>query len=604
MSRYRIIHVNNTQTAQKARIVFDFPDLTQNSIGNVAGQRQTTLESAINSFISASGGIVRDFSKNILYQVKESSGLQSAFTSQGMSNFVDFDTIEVGDRFYVNRWDANHGYFQVVSKNSTEDRIFDVQMTGYTADGTVAYSSLAFNFNKTAAPSNQRGVIAFPWIGNINDDSSYAVTPFQIYMYNDMQYAVFTYGSYAPTSYENGKAFWQGVEIIDTGNPYLDGGETEEGGGDPDRQNWDNASDAIVPDGLPTKGAMNSGMLKVFSPTETQVLDLTDLLFSYNFFDWLQKNLQNLEELFVSFGVVPFTVSKGATKSVTFLGFDISGFTHPVYLTEASEQYYEFNMGSIALNGSDARIHASDSVFDYSPFSRLGIYLPFIGFQELDIDECRGNTINLKYRIDIVSGSVVALIFLNSDEEHCIYQFSGNCLSQIPLGSVDMSGIISGSINIAVAAASAGASGAIASAGDALAESQFQSGGGDLGVDYDRMNMTKTVNRGKVSSANGNLASATANGIMGMKPNFKHSGAIGSTGGLMAVKQPYLFLTTPREAVPASYQKYCGLPCNITDKLGNFRGYTVVEDIRLNGLVATSPEVGEIYELLKSGVII
>ena len=386
--------------------------------------------------------------------------------------------------------------------------------------------------------------------------------------------------------------------------PYDGAGETEEGGGDESRQNWDDASDAVTPDALPTKGAMNSGMLKVFSPTETQVLDLTDLLFSYNFFDWLQKNLQNLEELFVSFGVVPFTVTKGATKSVTFLGFDISAFTHPVYLTEAAQQYYEFDMGSIALNGSDARIHASDSVFDYSPFSRLGIYLPFIGFQELDIDECRGNTINLKYRIDIISGSTVALISLNSDDEHCIYQFSGNCLSQIPLGSVDMSGIIAGSINIAVAAASAGVSGAIASAGDSLAESQFQSGGGDLGVDYDRMNMTKTVNRGRVSSAVGNLASATANGIMGMKPNFKHTGAIGSTGGLMAVKQPYLFLTTPREAVPATYQKFCGLPCNITDKLSNFSGYTVVEDIRLNGLVATSSEVGEIYELLKSGVII
>lgn len=599
MSRYRIIHVNNTQTAQKARIVFDFPDFTQNSIGVISGQRQTTLEGAINSFISASSGVVTNFSKNILYQVKESSGLQSAFTSQGMSNFVDFDTIEVGDRFYVNRWDANHGYFQVTSKISYEDRIFEIQMAGYCSDGTAAYSALAFSFNKTSG-SNQRGCIAFPWIGNINDDSSYAVIPMQIYMYNDMQYAVFTSSSYNPTSYANGKAFWEGVEIIDTGNPYLDGGETEEGGGDPDRQNWDNASDAVTPDALPTKGAMNSGMLKVFSPTETQVLDLTDLLFSYNFFDWLQKNLQNLEELFVSFGVVPFTVTKGAIKSVTFLGFDISTFAHPVYLTEASQQYYEFDMGSIALNGSDARIHASDSVFDYSPFSRLGIYLPFIGFQELDIDECRGNTINLKYRIDIISGSAVALISLNNDDEHCIYQFSGNCLSQIPLGSVDMSGIIAGSINIAVAAASAGTSGAIASAGDALTAENLNAGK----ITETAAGLQNSQHAAQVSNARGNLASATANGIMGMKPNYKHTGAIGSTGGLMAVKQPYLFLTTPRESVPAYYQRYCGLPCNITDKLSNFRGYTVVEDIRLNGLVATSPEVEEIYNLLKTGVII
>lgn len=389
-------------------------------------------------------------------------------------------------------------------------------------------------------------------------------------------------------------------ETFDPEVPYSGAGSSEEGGGDAGRQNWDDASDAIVPDGLPTKGAMNSGMLKVFSPTATQVLDLTDLLFSYNFFDWLQKNLQNLEELFVSFGVVPFTVTKGQTVSVTFLGFDISEFTHPVYLTEAAEQYYEFDMGSIALDGSDPRIHASDSVFDYSPFSRLGIYLPFIGFQELDIDECRLSTINLKYRVDIISGSCVALIFLNNDEQRCIYQFSGNCISQIPLGSVDMSGIISGSIAIATAAAGAAAGSAVASAGDAFTQERLSEGKiSEAGAE-----LQNSQRAAQVSNAAGNLASATVNGIMGMKPNYKRSGAIGNTGGLMAVKQPYLFLTTPREAVPTNYAKYCGLPSNITDRLGNFSGYTVVEDIRLNGLVATSSEVEEIYQLLKSGVII
>ena len=385
----------------------------------------------------------------------------------------------------------------------------------------------------------------------------------------------------------------------DPDNPYADGGDSSEGGGDSSRQNWDNNSDAITPDALPTKGAINSGMLSVFSPTSIQVQDLADLLYSYNFFDWLQKNLQNLEEIFVSFGVVPFTVTKGSTASVTWLGFDISQFTHPVYLTRAAQQFYEIDMGSIALNGTDPRIHASDSVFDYSPFSRLGIYLPFIGYQELDIDECRGNTINLVYRVDIVSGSCVALIYVNGDKERCIYQFSGNCLTQIPLGSVDMSGIISASVNIAVAAASAGASSAISSAGDAMNEGFHGDNMSQGEKDY-----AHAQNAARVSNAAGSLASATINGIMGMKPNFKHSGAIGAAGAGLSVKQPYLFLVTPREAVPRGYQRYCGFPCNIADNLGNFSGYTVVEDIRLNGLVATSAEVEEIYQLLKSGVIV
>ena len=108
----------------------------------------------------------------------------------------------------------------------------------------------------------------------------------------------------------------------------------------------------------------------------------------------------------------------------------------------------------------------------------------------------------------------------------------------------------------------------------------------------------------QVSNAENSLAGATANGFMGMKPNFKKTGAISGSTGLMSVKQPYLCLTTPRQSMPEGYEKVCGFPCNIGGKLGDFSGYTVVEDIRLNGLVATSPEVDEIYKLLKSGVII
>lgn len=384
-------------------------------------------------------------------------------------------------------------------------------------------------------------------------------------------------------------------------NPYSGGGYTGPGGGGTDKdQNFEDLSDSVGVDPLPTIGALNSHMVTVFSPTALQLQNLGDFLFSYNFFDWLQKNLQNLDELFVSLGTVPFETTKGSTESITFLGFDISSFTHPINLTKLGAQYYEFDMGSIAFDGSDGRIHTSDSVFDYSPYSTLGIYLPFIGFQELDIDEVRNTTLNLKYRIDVVSGSCLAIIRVTDERGYRdVYQFSGNCLTQIPLGSVDMSGIVSGSIQIATAALSAGSTAAIASAGDAAA-----AGFGESGLSAAQQELRKEQRSASVSNANASLASTTANSTMGMKPNYRHTGAIGNSCAMFAVKQPYLFLKTPNEAVPEGYEKYCGFPSNITARLGDLSGYTVVEDIRLNGLVATSPEVEEIYTLLKSGVII
>lgn len=382
-------------------------------------------------------------------------------------------------------------------------------------------------------------------------------------------------------------------------NPYSGGGYTEPGGGEV--TNYDDTSDSVTDDGLPTIGATNSGMISLFCPSEIEVQNLADLLFSYNFFDWLQKNLQNIDELVVLFGMVPFSITGAGRANVTFLGFDISSFTHPVYLTKCPDQYFEFDMGSVSFDGNDSRIHTTDSVFDYSPFSTLGIYLPFIGYQELDIDEVRNTTISLRYKVDVLSGACVAIIRLTDERgTRDVYQFSGNCLTQLPLGSSDISGIVQGVISVATAAAGAGAAGAVASAGEAFtAEKEAAGKLSEAGADLQNKQRAASV-----SNANGNLASATANGMMGMKPNYKHSGAIGSASAMLAVKQPYLYLKTPSEAVPEGYERYCGFPANITTRLGNISGYAVVEDIRLNGLVATSPEVEEIYQLLKSGIII
>lgn len=380
-------------------------------------------------------------------------------------------------------------------------------------------------------------------------------------------------------------------EDFDFENPYADEGPTEPGGGDVQKQNFVDATDVVPLQNLPTIGAVNSRMIQIFAPTSIQVNNLADFLFSYNFFDWLQKDLTNLDQLLLSFGMVPFNVTKGATESITFLGFDISTWAHPIYLDSVAEQYIEMDMGSINL-ATNPKIHRSDSVFDYSPFSKLGIYLPFIGFQELDIDEFREKTIHLVYRIDLLSGTCIALI---GTDLGWIYQFSGNCLTQLPLTSSDISGIVQGAIQIATTAAMAGSTSAVAGGGTDVAAGMA----GDVAA-----NSAGTTDASVVSYNNGQLTSASANATMGMKPNFKHTGSIGASGSMMAVKQPYLFLTTPREAVPKQYQKYCGLPSNITSRLGDLSGYTVVEDIRLNGLVATNEEVAEIYSLLKKGVII
>lgn len=367
------------------------------------------------------------------------------------------------------------------------------------------------------------------------------------------------------------------IEDEDDEDPYPDPD-------DPDDDDTDNPD----PDPLPGISAVGTGFATLFTPSLAQLRNLSTRFWNATIIDFFQNLVENIENMFLSLAMVPFTVPAGRTVSVNFLGLFDTG----ISLTLAAQQFIEFNMGSIDL-GNNSKIWKSNSALDYSPFSKLSIYLPFIGARELDIDDCRGKVINLKYRIDILSGECVALINVGGST---IYQFSGNCLTQIPITHENMRGLVSDAIMVATTfatgATSTGAAIAEESAAVAGAEStaELASEGWKLGN-----KITRNVSA---------LASTTANAVLGGKPSYTKSGSISGACGFLAVRQPYLYLTTPISAIPNYYRRYSGYPCNRTVRLSQLSGFTVVESIRLNNLVATAPEVAEIYDLLKEGVII
>ena len=66
------------------------------------------------------------------------------------------------------------------------------------------------------------------------------------------------------------------------------------------------------------------------------------------------------------------------------------------------------------------------SVMDYTPFSRLTIFLPFIGFQELDVSMVMNNVLHVIYTVDVLSGRCLAKLFVIIEEkECCIAEYGG-----------------------------------------------------------------------------------------------------------------------------------------------------------------------------------
>ena len=502
----------------------------------------------------------------------------NGFTSIGARNFLMMYPAMEGMKITL----ENGSYIVVTDVTNTPQ----VQLTYYTENGAQAAQTY---YNGGSITSDTFGsVVCIPWYNG--DPSNPDLAYFEV-DYADTAYNIFISGYSSRTKNTAAlKTFFTGLEPIDEDNPYAPGGTSDETELPPG--NFSDDSDDVEEDIMPSLSAVGTGMATIFSPTNGQLKSLSDVFWGANWWQALQNTIEGIDKMFVSLGIVPFSVTKGSTVEVTWLGLPIT----EVQLTLAAQQFYEFDMGTIDLS-NDTRIFTSGSALDYSPFSRLGIYLPFIGFQDLDIDECRGTTINVKYRIDILSGTCIALIKIGGNT---IYQFTGNCVTQIPITSQNFENLFTNAVNVGIAFGVSRNAAAVASAGEAATAEMVQTGK----MSATAAALDATQRSARVSGANASLGNATANAMMGMKPDFNKTGSVSASASLLAVKQPFLYLKTPRQCLPEHYQRYCGFPSNITGQLSEFSGYTVVEDIRLNGLVATSGEVEEIYDLLKSGIII
>ena len=594
MGRFRIYHVNAADDTLITTYLFDTPEATTNDIPGYNVSNTGSYEGAGNAIVSGYSAITKVPTLNMPFLNLDDNDLEEE--GYVFKKSINWRNFHVGDKLYLGRWDHSHSYLQVITVDkslSFQRKDWWVNFNYCCYDGTIAYSNVGI----TSRWIESRGSWEFeflPWLWDWNSPNNWNINGG--HFWKDLgQYGAYRVGNYTAASTAIAQKFWQKVPIIDTGNPFAPGGTSVPDDTIDNPGNFSEDSQDLDEENLPdeaTTGAVGSGFATIFSPSKSQLTHLADVMWGNDIVSFLQNQVENIKDMFVSLGIVPFAVTKGSTRKVMWLGIVDTA----IWLDTAANQFYEFDMGSINMATSEY-VYSSKSALDYSPFSKLGIYLPFIGYQELDIDECRDSIIGLKYKIDILSGSCVAQISLNGNP---VYQFAGNCMTQIPLTGQDAQTLFTNAVNVGIAAAGARSAGAVASAGDAATDAMADSGK----LSADGAEAQHAQHSAKVSNARGNLASATANGMMGMKPSYSKAGAISASNSLLALKQPFLFLTTPRQCIPENYQRYCGFPCNITGKLNEFSGYTVVEDIRLNGLVATSSEVEEIYSLLKSGVII
>lgn len=307
---------------------------------------------------------------------------------------------------------------------------------------------------------------------------------------------------------------------------------------------------------IPAVGAEATGFVAIYNPTQKQLSDFSRYLWSNEFLDNFVKLFANPMDAIIGLHMIYATPSRGADAEI------VCGYAHSRVISKTvNKQYIELDCGSIKVN------RYFGNVLDYAPYTTLQAYLPFVGIVDLDTNEIMDGTLNIKYRIDVLTGSCLARLKATRGNYSAeLYNFAGNCAVQLPISGGSYSGIIANAIGVA------GSIGATIATGGALAPV---------------------------------LVGSAASSAVNSHVNVSHSGSLGSNAGALGIMKPYLIITRPKPAEANNYSKFYGIPSNKTVRLSSCSGFTRVKDIHLEHISrATDDELNEIESLLKEGVII
>ena len=306
---------------------------------------------------------------------------------------------------------------------------------------------------------------------------------------------------------------------------------------------------------LPTISVTDTGFVNLFNPTNTQLKALATYMWTNPLFD-----ITNFKALFanpmdciMSLAILPVNVPNGGTSTIT-----VGNISTDVSMTRAAQQFIEFDCGTINIP------EYWGCYLDYSPYTKLSIFLPFIGVHEISADEVMKKSIHLKYHIDIFTGGCNAFLKCGSS---VLYTYSGQCAFAIPITGNDYTSIV-GSIM-----------GAVSSVGTTIATGGMAA-----------------------PSMVGSLMSMATN-CYATKPSINHGSGLAGNSGFLGIKTPYLILTRPNLCLPSGQNSFIGYPTYISIELSELTGYTEIENIHFNNFSGTDEEQSEVINLLKSGVI-
>lgn len=210
-----------------------------------------------------------------------------------------------------------------------------------------------------------------------------------------------------------------------------------------------------------------------------------------------------------------------------------------------------------------------NSFLDFEPFTKLAIFLPFIGFKMLDCSLFMNKMLKVRYIVDLVTGTCKAVLFADGVP---INSFDGQIGIDIPVTSSNRAQVEAGYISSFIDTV-----GDVANLPDAIA------GGGG------------------VSAVTG-LAGGIWDAVASNQFHAQTGGGVSPSCMAYETRDVFLIYDRPMYQEISGFAHTYGRLCRLTRRIGGLKGFTKTSnDIDLSGMPCQDSERDEIRMILSSG---
>ena len=342
---------------------------------------------------------------------------------------------------------------------------------------------------------------------------------------------------------------WGGQVADDEDDPTDEGGTSQEGGGggrypsDTSHQDHPDSESMSI-------DICNSGFITLYNPTLQQVKSFNNWLFT-DITETLSIQLKRLWanplDYVVFLALCHFTPPHVVDTTIQYAGLDSGVIAHKI-----SRQFETLDMGICKNTDEDDLFHGDTNTFlDYDPYTKLSIFLPYIGIKPIKADEAIGSRISLVYNIDMLTGNCIATLKFtrsvrrakgDAELDDVIYRYEGNCFETFPLTATDWRGLYNSTFQI------------IGGIGSIIGGAAGGSAGG--------------IGSGVVQ---------IADGVLSQKVSAQRSGNFSGSFGYMDSQEPYIIIERPIDDNPYNYRAFKGYVLNMRYRLSELHGYTEIE---------------------------